>query len=173
MVCIELVSSVMEVVVNLDELGSVSEECSSSDDSTTGDSVVDSDSAVELSYDELSEGVLVGSGVSLDISPDEAVVVSVSLSDDADVSWLLVVAVKLSVSQDPVGVVLSDVLLLGVITSLLNSESEENISENELGVVLSDSLLSSGVVVVRIVEDPDSDGVSWVTTLDSASGVVL
>ena len=168
MVCIELVSSEMEVVVNVDELGSVSEECSSSDDSTTGDSVVDSDSAVELS-----EGVLVGSGVCLDISPDEAVVVSVSLSDDADVSWLLVVAVKLSVSQLPVGVVLSDVLLLGVLTSLLNSESEENISENELGVVVSDSLLSSGVVVVRIVEDPDSDGVSSVTTLDSASGVVL
>ena len=168
MVCIELVSSEMEVVVNVDELGSVSEECSSSDDSTTGDSVVDSDSAVELS-----EGVLVGSGVCLDISPDEAVVVSVSLSDDADVSWLLVVAVKLSVSQLPVGVVLSDVLLLGVLTSLLNSESEENISENELGVGVSDSLLSSGVVVVRIVDDPDSDGVSSVTTLDSASGVVL
>merc|ERR1711887_441237 len=158
----------MEVVVNVDELGSVSEECSSPDDSTTGDSVVDSDSAVELS-----EGVLVGSGVCLDISPDEAVVVSVSLSDDADVSWLLVVAVKLSVSQLPVGVVLSDVLLLGVLTSLLNSESEEDISENELGLVVSDSLLSSGVVVVRIVEDPDSDGVSSVTTLDSASGVVL
>ena len=37
---------------------------------------------------------------------------------------------KLSVSHLPVGVVLSDVLLLGVLTSLLNSESEENISEN-------------------------------------------